>query len=63
MTGAPSEKRLAVLTSIWVRPMALANDSVFGEKALSSRMIASCSASGRLLALVFLATSAGKARG
>jgi hypothetical protein len=41
----------------------LANDSVRGENALSSRMIASCSASGRSLALVFLATSAGNARG
>ena len=37
--------------------------AIRGENALSSRMIASSSASGSWLALVFLATSAGNARG
>ena len=60
---APFANRFAVLTSIWVSPIALANDSMRGENALSSRMIASCSASGSWLAFVFFATSAGKARG
>ncbi len=60
---APFAKRLAVLMIICVRPMAFAKDSMRGEKALSSRMMASSSHSGSWLALAFLATSAGKARG
>ena len=52
-----------VRTSIWVSPRALAKDSMRGLKALSSRMIASCSASGTALRALFLVTSSGKARG
>ena len=59
MTLAPFEKRLAVLMIICVRPMAFANDSVRGAKALSSRMMASCRPSGSAFALAFFATSAG----
>ena len=59
----PFANRRAVFTSICVNPIAFANDSMRGEKALSSRMIASCSASGSWFAFVFFATNAGKARG